>query len=186
MPEQVDECVKSVLADNPDMDESRAFAICKAELQAVADRVEVATLTDLDLTADHLDELAASTAWKATDGVWHNPDEQLAVYDAEAAADALATEQPEGFAADVFRVVQTEDSELDLAGDVMGIGVDFPNAGVYVDWRIEAWPEDEQLDAPHVSDYGSIADLEQATGGEVEHLTVGDGAAPATPTDRDT
>ena len=30
MPEKVDDCVKSVMADNPDMSESRAYAICNA------------------------------------------------------------------------------------------------------------------------------------------------------------
>lgn len=31
MPERVEECVRSVMDDNPDMDEDRAWAICKAE-----------------------------------------------------------------------------------------------------------------------------------------------------------
>lgn len=71
-------------------------------------------------------------------------------------------------ATDLFYVTSDE-----MDGKVVGIGVDFPNSGVYVDWINEAWPEDEQLDEPHVSDYGSIADLEQATGNDVtlvEHV----------------
>lgn len=164
MPKQVEECVESVLDDNPGMDESRAWAICNAQFDLAVG--EVATLADLDLDAAQLDTLAeADCEWTAVEGGWVNGEAGLAVYDPDAFA---AEEQGPGFGIDVFRVVQPDDSDLDLDGDLMGVGVDFPNAGVYVDWRIDAWPDEEQLDEPHVSDYGSVADLEQATGGTVE------------------
>jgi hypothetical protein len=81
-----------------------------------------------------------------------------------------AVSQEAAFGVDVFRIVQSDDADMDIDGDLMGVGVDFPNAGVYVDWRIDAWPDDEQLAEPHVSDYGSVDDLEQATGGVVEYI----------------
>ncbi|GGO03537.1 hypothetical protein [Haloarcula pellucida] len=174
MPEKVHECVQSVLDDNPDMGESRAWAICQAEMQAAVDDVEVATTDTLGSSPSDMDTFAQqATGWeKQADGVWANEEEQYLVYD-----EAVADQQAGEFAVDVFRIVQSEDSEMDLDGDLMGIGVDFPNAGVYVDWRIDAWPDDEQLDEPHVSDYGTIDDLEQATGGVVEPLTTVDAEA---------
>lgn len=70
------------------------------------------------------------------------------------------------FESDVYRVKPPEDSEDDFSGDVLGVAVDFPNHDVYVDWHNEVFPD--QLDNAHVSIYGSIADLEQATGNRVE------------------
>jgi hypothetical protein len=169
MPEKVHDCVKSVLDDNPEMEESRAWAICQAEMQADAGEIEVNTLDDLTgIQAADMNDLVAESDWAGADGVWWHEDEQLVVYDPSAIPGA--DQQAGEFAADIFRIVQSEDSEMDLDGDVMGVGVNFPNAGVYVDWRIDAWPDDEQLKEPHVSDYGSVDDLEQATGGTVEHL----------------
>lgn len=74
----------------------------------------------------------------------------------------------EAFEADVFRITAPEDEADRYEDSVLGIGVDFPNSGVYVDWRNEVFPD--QLDEPHVSVYGSISDLEQATGNDVEQL----------------
>lgn len=65
----------------------------------------------------------------------------------------------------ILKITAT-DGELD--GKVVGLGVDFPNSGVYVDWLNEQWPEDQQLDGPHVSDYDTVADLKQATDNKVE------------------
>lgn len=73
-----------------------------------------------------------------------------------------------GFAATVFEVRPAPDDDYDYRSDLLGVGIDFPNAGVYVDWNQDAWPADDQLDHPHVSDYGSIDDLEQATGNVIE------------------
>jgi hypothetical protein len=111
-------------------------------------------------------ELAAlDNDWTAVDGGWYNESESFAVYDPDA-------EQAEGFAVEVFQIVATDDlrEEMDLQSDLMGIGVDFPNAGVYVDWNIAAWSDEDQLSGPHVSDYATIADLKSATGGEIVSL----------------
>jgi len=72
------------------------------------------------------------------------------------------------FEADVFRVVAPEDEADQYEDSVLGIGVDFPKSDVYVDWRNEVFPD--QLDEPHVSVYGSISDLEQATGNSIEQM----------------
>jgi len=78
------------------------------------------------------------------------------------------------FQADVFRVTAPEEDPDDYEDDVLGIGVDFPKSDVYVDWRNEVFSD--ELDNPHVSVYGSIADLEQATGNDTEQLDTLDAA----------
>jgi len=72
------------------------------------------------------------------------------------------------FGADIFRVVAPEEDAENYDDDVLGIGVDFPNSAVYVDWRNEVFPD--QLDDAHVSVYGSTSDLEQATGNTAEQM----------------
>jgi hypothetical protein len=183
MPENVHDCVESVLEDNPEMTEARAWAICQAEFDEGTG--ELSTRDELGIKAEALDELAEECDdWTAVEGGWVNTDENLAVFEG-----LISEAKVDSFAADVFRITQAEDDDMELDGDLMGVGVDFPNAGVYVDWHIEAWPDDEQLAEPHVSDYGSLDDLEQATGGVVEHLEtidateVVDGEAGAAPTD---
>jgi len=69
---------------------------------------------------------------------------------------------------DVFRVTAADDDDTDYDGDLLGMGVDFPEHDVYVDWRRDALPD--ALDDPHVSIYGSVEDLQQATGNEIESL----------------
>lgn len=67
-----------------------------------------------------------------------------------------------------FYVFRDEDrTRIDVDGDVLGWGVEFPSGECYVDWNRDAFPEDDRLDHPHVSKYGSIADVEQGTGGKV-------------------
>jgi len=68
--------------------------------------------------------------------------------------------------ADVFRVLPPEDGDMDFEDDIIGVGIDFPNDAVYVDWHNEAFPD--ELEESHVSIYGSVEDLEQATGNVVE------------------
>lgn len=70
------------------------------------------------------------------------------------------------FAADILRVTPAEDDDTEYDGDVLGIGIDFPESGVYVEWRRGAFPD--ELEEPHVSQYGSVEDLAQATGNVVE------------------
>lgn len=89
-------------------------------------------------------------------------------------------QQADGFAIDVLEVVQEGDEGPVEDGALLGLGADMPNAGVYVDWNNDAWPDDEQLADPHVSDYGTVEDLEQATGNEVNVIeTIGVGEAGA-------
>lgn len=220
MTDATKECVESVLEDNPGYDEPRAYAICKSQQAlAVESLADVATISELGLNGDDLDQLSEdSSDWiRVEAGVWAlDEDDAGVVYDPDAVdvqlesgaateslagipddalvveglpADArsdleeeydvtireqVAQQQAGEMDADVFQIVATEDDDQDLSSDLMGIGVDFPNAGVYVDWNIDAWPDDEQLEEAHVSDYGTLADLEQATGGVVEPLaTVG-------------
>ncbi|WP_229373343.1 XkdF-like putative serine protease domain-containing protein [Halobacterium sp. GSL-19] len=69
---------------------------------------------------------------------------------------------------DVFRITASEDDDTDYDSDLLGMGVDFPEHDVYVDWRRDAFPD--ALEDPHVSIYGSVEDLEQATGNSIESL----------------
>ena len=100
--------------------------------------------------------------------------------DAEDMGDLLSGLDKDGseFKADVFRVTAPEDDADDYEDDILGIGVDFPKSDVYVDWRNEVFPD--ELDDPHVSVYGSIADLEQATGNDTEQLDTLDASAAKT------
>jgi len=183
MPQPVEKCVKSVLKDNPEYSESRAYAICKAQHEADADRsdVTVESLGDVTFEADELNAVVAeSPDWTRHESelgvAWVNTVEGMAVYEA-AGTDQQA---PNDFVVDVIQIVQEGDEGPVEAGALLGIGADMPNAGVYVDWNIGAWPDDEQLSEPHVSDYGTVEDLEQATGGSVDVVeTVGSGATGA-------
>jgi hypothetical protein len=78
------------------------------------------------------------------------------------------------FQATVFHVLPPEDSDLfDETDQVIGLGIDFPNSDVYVDWRNSRFPD--ELTHPHVSIYGSVDDLTQATNNrtrEVETMSV--------------
>lgn len=64
-----------------------------------------------------------------------------------------------------FRLVPAQGEEDDYNDDILGVGIDFPEAGVYVDWHREAFPD--ALDEPHVSEYGTIGDLKKATGNDI-------------------
>ncbi|MEE6210844.1 hypothetical protein U3A55_11865 [Salarchaeum sp. III] len=75
---------------------------------------------------------------------------------------------PEEFDVDVFRVLADPDDDMDYDGRLLGVGVDMPESDVYVDWRREAFPD--ALEDPHVSVYGSVEDLQKATGNEVEYI----------------
>lgn len=68
-----------------------------------------------------------------------------------------------------------ERTRIDVDDDLLGWGVEFPDAGCYVEWNREAFPEDDRLDHPHVSIYGSPADVEQGTGGAVRFDDVPEG-----------
>jgi hypothetical protein len=67
-----------------------------------------------------------------------------------------------------FYVFRDEDrTRIDVDGDVLGWGVEFPSGWCVVDWNRDAFPEDDRLDHSHLSQYGSIRDVEQGTGGKV-------------------
>ena len=71
----------------------------------------------------------------------------------------------------LFRVVFDPDrTRVETDHDVMGWGIQFPSGACYVDWNREAYAPEDRLDHPHVSIYGSFADVEQGTGGEVETI----------------
>ena len=92
------------------------------------------------------------------------------------ASDGVSLSEPraktlqEDFEATLFELVATEDQEDFETGARLGVGVDFPNSGVYVDWNIGAWPEDERLDGPHVSEYATVEDAQTVAQGEVREL----------------
>jgi hypothetical protein len=86
--------------------------------------------------------------------------EALSVIDAKA-----ETEEGET-GADLFLVRPGEDEGDQYEADVLGVGVDFPESGVYIDWYLEAFPD--PLDEGHVSEYGSLEDFTKASGNQVE------------------
>jgi hypothetical protein len=70
-----------------------------------------------------------------------------------------------------FRVFRdTDRTRIDVDEDLLGWGVEFPEGGVFVAWNRDAFPEEHRLDHPHVSQYGSLEDVEQGTGGLVEDI----------------
>ena len=98
MPEETDDCVKSVMEDNPEMSESEAWAICKAQKEGFDfDELESQALTDVDETlADtedsvetQLDYLAQSdhSPWirdHSEQGIaWIDPTAGAVVYEQE-------------------------------------------------------------------------------------------------------
>lgn len=95
------------------------------------------------------------------------------------------TQQADGFAIDVYEVRQNGPEGPAGDGALLGLAADMPVGAVYVDWDQTQWPEDEQLSGPHVSEYASVEDLEQATGNAVTHVdTVGGGAEGGSETDQ--
>ena len=70
----------------------------------------------------------------------------------------------------VFRVVRSDQTRLETIDQVLGWGVEFPSGICVVDWHLEAYPPEDRLDHPHLSQYGSLRDVEQGTGGTVELL----------------
>jgi hypothetical protein len=69
-----------------------------------------------------------------------------------------------------FRVYRSNATRIDTDDELLGWGVSFPDAGVYVCWNRDAFPEEDRLEHSHVSKYGSLADVEQGTGGVVREV----------------
>lgn len=71
----------------------------------------------------------------------------------------------------VFRVWPSDRTRIDVDDDrPLGWGVEFSSGECYVDWNRMVFDEDDRLDHPHVSKYGSLDDVEQGTGGEVHRV----------------
>lgn len=47
-------------------------------------------------------------------------------------------------------------------------GCAFPSGDVAIMWDRESWPPEEQLNAEHMSIYGTVGDVLHANGGELE------------------
>ena len=86
-------------------------------------------------------------------------------------AEAVHKSVPDGFGVDVYEVRPDPDERDNYNDDVLGVAVDMPEAGVYVDWKRDAFPD--PLEHPHVSDYGSVEDLRTATNNVLEPVTDG-------------
>lgn len=93
-----------------------------------------------------------------------DPNLEAAIRDHFAAADDI-------FELSVYRILAPPDGDHEFIEPVLGIVVDFPNSGVYADWNVDAWPDDDQLDDSHVSIYGSLEDCRQVAEGTLEQLT---------------
>lgn len=72
----------------------------------------------------------------------------------------------------VFRVVRDEErTQLTTPRRTLGWGVRFPSGGCFVEWNGDAYPPEDRLQRPHVSQYGSFGDVKQATSGIVQPIT---------------
>lgn len=63
-----------------------------------------------------------------------------------------------------------ERTRVETTDGLLGWGVQFPTGRCVVEWRLEAYPPENRLGNPHLSEYGSIDDVEQGTGGVVQDL----------------
>lgn len=76
-----------------------------------------------------------------------------------------------------FHVYRDGDrTRVDVDDDLLGWGCQFPSGELIVDWHRDAYPEEDRLEEPHFSRYGTVDDVEQGTGGTVEFVTPDDGA----------
>jgi hypothetical protein len=66
-----------------------------------------------------------------------------------------------------FRTFRVYRDPGDTDSDVLGWGVQFPEAGCYIAWNREAYPEHQRFDDPHVSQYGNLEDVEQGIRGYI-------------------
>lgn len=127
-------------------------------------------IEEFKLNEAELFELSEKTdEWSMEDGMWVNEKSGHIVYTPEATFKGgnPGGNAPETGKQDALQLLKVIGQDGDLDGELIGVGVDFPNSGVYVDWLSDKWPEEEQI-GPHVSDYETVADLEQATGNLVE------------------
>lgn len=104
-----------------------------------------------------------------------------AAVDSHDTAVDVAAAIPDDFGVEVFRVTADPDDDTEYADSPLGVGVDFPSGGVYVDWNLEAFPD--PLDDPHVSVYRTVEDFQKASGNVVEYVT--DDSQASDPSRRD-
>lgn len=72
-----------------------------------------------------------------------------------------------GYEMKIIRVEESDRTRIETDGDLLGRGCQFPDGTVVLWWNREVFPEDDRLDHPHHSQYGSLADVQQGSGGEV-------------------
>lgn len=77
------------------------------------------------------------------------------------------TETPTEFNVTTLRVERTDETSFETEDDLLGVGAELPSGLIILDWNLEAFAEDNRLDHPHQSIYGSRDDVELATGGRV-------------------
>lgn len=68
-----------------------------------------------------------------------------------------------------FRVLRDDErTRVKVDGSLLGWGARFPSGTCIVEWNLEAYPPEDRLEHNHISQYGSVDDVEQGTGGRVE------------------
>lgn len=75
---------------------------------------------------------------------------------------------PDQFKLEIVRITRSDRTRIDIDDDLMGRGVRFPSGMVVMEWYRGAYPPEDRLDEPHQSIYGSLEDVKQGTGGDVE------------------
>ncbi|MFA1612047.1 XkdF-like putative serine protease domain-containing protein [Halobellus rubicundus] len=162
--------VPADVADGPvtDLIDGTTNEISDVDLPAVPR----ATYKDRDLGKSVLDEVDGEEEFVEvmTNQRGHSEDDARRLYaylvDVREGEKTVTKQQTVGV--DVFRVTPADGDATGYDGELLGMGVDFPEHDVYVDWRNQAFPD--ELDNAHVSIYGSVEDLEQATGNVTESL----------------
>jgi len=146
MPEKVHQCVRSVLASNPDMEERRAWAVCNAQIDTEA--AAIVTLSDLGLEAETLDELAnESNSWTGTTAGWLADEGAVAIYD-DGAFDPALSQEGESLGARLRELIDeavTEDTAReDVVDDIVADsgGMDRSTINAIIEGEIQCPPPD--------------------------------------------
>lgn len=72
----------------------------------------------------------------------------------------------------VFRVERNEErTTLTTPRRTLGWGIRFPSGACFIEWNCDAYPPEDRMQTPHVSQYGSFADVENACSGIVQPIT---------------
>lgn len=92
-----------------------------------------------------------------------NPD----AYDGKPTVAEVVADTYSDFPLRVVTVVRSDRTRIDVDHPLLGRGIEYPSGTVIIEWYRDAYPEHNRLDHPHRSDYGSLSDVEQGTGGDV-------------------